>query len=391
VPMRAVAMPTAHRRRFVDRSVPAGPMEGKVVDDLKLATSCVIEAQEVDSGPGSAGEAGRPRMASMNSGVSCCPSASATCHRADGPGLERRQFRGPRGWLVQMAIGIAWLSIACSLAVAQGISTSPVPRHGLRHDGMAPGLIGGHQVQQKPHLRGYFQPVEVVAPARTRISVACDGQFPDGCQGPWRGALLVGAVYRLMVTGWGDDPSAAVYPTIEVIDRLYPLPEREHRFPIPIAIDPEDLERALEGELVTRVIYLEDSEYAEPVQDGPRTQRVHDIGLGEDALSVADQMGRPVAILRIGSRVPTNDLALEPEFLFGSPPWLAIKSIPNKAEMVEQGRWPRMEIVPAPSPAVSPSDLPTLEEPVGGVGTQGSDVPRAIPILQGAASQRIEG
>lgn len=390
--MRAVAKPTAHRRRFADRSIPTDSMDGKVVDGLTIvAASCVIATQEVDSGPGSPGEAGRPRMASMNSGDACCPSAPATCHKAKGCGLGRRMLRGPRGWFGPVAIGIAWLSTACSLAVAQGISTPSTPRYGLRHDGMAPGVIGGHQVQQKPQLRGYFQPVEVMAPARTRISVACDGQFPDGCQGPWRGALLVGAVYRLMVTGFGDDPSAAVYPTIEVIDRLYPLPEREHRFPIPIAIDPEDLERALAGELVTRVIYLEDSEYAEPVQDGPRTQRVHDIGLGEDALSVADQMGRPVAILRIGSRVPTNDLALEPEFLFGSPPWLAIKSIPNKAEMVEQGRWPRMEIVPAPSPAVSPSDLPTEEEPIGGAGTQGNAVPRAIPIPQGAASQRIEG
>lgn len=327
----------------------------------------------------------------MNSGNSCCPSASATCPRAEGSGLSRRLFRGPRGWLGLVGFGIAWLSTAFSLAFAQGISIPSAPRYGLRHDGMAPGVIGGHQVQQKPQLRGYFQPVEVMAPSRARISVACDGQFPDGCQGPWRGALLVGAVYRLMVTGWGDDPSVALYPTIEVIDRLYPLPEREHRFPIPIAIDPEDLERALEGELVTRVIYLEDSEYAEPVQDGPKTQRVHDIGLGEDALSVADQMGRPVAILRIGSRVPTNDLALEPEFLFGSPPWLAIKSIPNKAEMVEQGRWPRMEIVPSPSAAVSPSDLPTAEEPSGDAGTQGNAVPRAIPIPQSAASQRIEG
>jgi len=330
-------------------------------------------------------------MASMNSGNSCCPSATATCRRADGSGPGWRLLQGPRGWLAQLTLGVTCLLTASTLAVAQGTSAPSVPRYGLRHDGMAPGVIGGHQVQQKPQLRGYFQPVEVMAPPRSRISVACDGQFPDGCQGPWRGALLVGAVYRLMVTGFGDDPSVALYPTIEVIDRLYPLPEREHRFPIPIAIDPEDLERALEGELVTRVVYLEDSEYAEPVQDGPKTQRVHDIGLGEDALSVADQMGRPVAILRIGSRVPTNDLALEPEFLFGSPPWLAIKSIPNKAEMVEQGRWPRMEIVPTPSPAVSPSDLPTAEGPIGGTGTQGSDVPRAIPIPQGAASQRIEG
>jgi hypothetical protein len=70
------------------------------------------------------------------------------------------------------------------------------------------------------------------------------------------------------------------------------------------------LELALNGRFVTRVVYLEDHESALPVQDDPARQRYFEAAPGEDPLQVADKLGRPMLIMRMGSRVPSpEDLA----------------------------------------------------------------------------------
>jgi hypothetical protein len=91
------------------------------------------------------------------------------------------------------------------------------------------------------------------------------------------------------------------------------------RFPIPIELTLEELEMALAGKMITRAIYLEDPRTALPVPDDPLRQRYFEVAPGEDLLQVADRLGRPVAILRMGSRLP-DDGGPDDAFLFGSPP-----------------------------------------------------------------------
>ena len=55
-----------------------------------------------------------------------------------------------------------------------------------------------------------------------------------------------------------------MYPTIEVINRLYPPQGLENHFPVPVHFTLEELEMALSGRMVTRVIYLEDPQSACP-------------------------------------------------------------------------------------------------------------------------------
>ena len=76
--------------------------------------------------------------------------------------------------------------------------------------------------------------------------------------------------------------------------------------------------------MVTRVIYLEDPETATPLVQTPLTNRPLDIAEYQDALEVADSLGRPVAIVRIGSVAPPSSAALLPEFFFGYPVWAPI-------------------------------------------------------------------
>jgi len=89
----------------------------------------------------------------------------------------------------------------------------------------------------------------------------------------------------------------------------------------------EDLELALAGRYITRVIYLEDPNRALPVQTSDEEQLSHDI-FGGDPIALASTQGLPVAIVRIGGRVPPNSNGmLSPEFALGSPPWVLHRTI----------------------------------------------------------------
>jgi hypothetical protein len=66
------------------------------------------------------------------------------------------------------------------------------------------------------------------------------------------------------------------------------------------------LELAARGAFVTRVIYIEDPHQALPVaRKANDEQPWFEAAAGEDPLIAADRQGRPVAILRIGGRVPS--------------------------------------------------------------------------------------
>jgi len=238
----------------------------------------------------------------------------------------------------------------------------PNTTRSLLDDEMVPGAIGSIQLQRKPQLRGAWQAVEVRGPKGVKFNLAEAGQFAPDMPNPARVGLLVGAVYRLRLTGIEGDPDLELFPTIEVIDKTCPPAEREHRFPIPIEIDENDIADAARGELVMRVIYLEDSEVAEPVDTSGKPQRVLDISGNQNALRTADQLGRPVAILRMGSRVPNVTQGQDwLEFLYHCPPWTTLKPIPTKQMLIDEGRWPIIEY-----PRSTPMAEPVQGRPVVG-------------------------
>jgi len=248
------------------------------------------------------------------------------------------------GWIAFIAICILAMLFHDSAHAQTGANLLPSSTNALFHDDMAPGVIGSIQLQNKPYLRGLWQGIEVKGPRGVHFNFAQDGQFAPDIVSPARVAVLVGPVYRLRLTGIEGDEDVELFPTIEVIDRTCPPAEREHRFPIPIEIDETDIADAIRGEMVMRVIYLEDSEIAEPVDTSNKPQRVLDVRPAQNALRTADQLGRPVAILRMGSRVPHITSGQDSlEFLYGCPPWTTLKPIPTKNQLIEEGRWPVIE------------------------------------------------
>lgn len=117
-------------------------------------------------------------------------------------------------------------------------------------------------------------------------------------------AANAGHLYRLRISGMEMFPGMDIYPTVELIDRLHPPQGREDEFAIPIIITAADMRIAMSGQLVTRVIYLEQPQIAQTIDplDGEIPQSVPP---GDNALQEADRLGRPMAIIRLGGRKPS--------------------------------------------------------------------------------------
>lgn len=220
-----------------------------------------------------------------------------------------------------------WAKVASVAAMLMLFGMRPVsilaqaPEVHYLHQGiMPPGAIGSLQLARGGPLPGFFQPVEVKAPAGVLISLAEGGTFGLAEPAPLLAGLLIGQVYRLRVTNIPLSPGLEVFPTLEVIDRLYAPRGQAARFPIVVDLTLEDLLLAADGKFVTRVIYLEDPKAALPGKHDPREQDWFEAPPGADPLAIADQLGRPVAILRLGARLPDPGSGPDPDFLFGCPP-----------------------------------------------------------------------
>lgn len=190
-----------------------------------------------------------------------------------------------------------------------------------RHAGaMPPGAIGRQRLMRGGPLSGYCQPVEIRAPQGARIAPAVGSGFAESESDKLLVGLQVGPVYRFRVTEIPEHPGLEVFPTVEMVDRLYPPPGQVLRFPVPVELTQDELLMAAEGRFVTRVIYVEDPQQALPVAEKASSEvSWFDVRAGEDPLVTADALGRPIAILRMGGRVPEAE-QVDSSFVYGAAP-----------------------------------------------------------------------
>lgn len=196
-------------------------------------------------------------------------------------------------------------------------------QHRLFSSDVPPGVLGQARLAGRSPIGCYCQPVAISSSVGARFALPQSGTFVNPNQ-TLQAGLIVGSVYRFQITSIPGAEGAELYPTIEVIDRTYPPPGLATRFPIEVMLDQDDFDSALQGRLVTRVIYLEDPQTASPIPQTPQTARPLEIAEYQDALETADRFGRPVAIVRIGSVAPPRTPELLPGFFFGYPSWAPI-------------------------------------------------------------------
>ena len=209
------------------------------------------------------------------------------------------------------------LTLVVLLALSASVNAEGPVVHKLYRADMPAGQIGRTQLL-KAGRAGYFQPVEVRGPQGSLVSLATEGQFLPAESNVAAGGMLIGEVYRVRIGNIPQMEGLELFPSIELIDRLCPPPGQATRFPVPVVIEQEDLELAAAGRYVTRIVYVEHPKSAVATQDLPDHQRVYEARPYEDALDVADEIGRPIAIVRLGSRTPDVDTT-SGRFMFDCP------------------------------------------------------------------------
>lgn len=219
----------------------------------------------------------------------------------------------------KLVVGKLLWAVLLGLMVGASALAQDRPVHRLNAGTMPPGAIGRQRLLRGGPLSGFCQPVAIRAPQGTRIAPAAGSDFIEGRGDQLNVGLAIGAVYRFRVTEIPGHPGLEVFPTIEVVDRLYPPAGQVLRFPIPIELTQDELLAAAEGRFITRVIYLEDPALAPAIARKDEEQPWIEAGPGEDPLAMADHLGRPMAILRMGGRLP-GDNEPDPAFLYGAPP-----------------------------------------------------------------------
>jgi len=218
-----------------------------------------------------------------------------------------------------LANNLILLAVISTLVMsATAASAQQRTRHHLIDGNMVPGSAADHYRLGNPALRGHVQPVRLITPKGTNIEVGTGNSFIQTNASKASVAMQIGPVYRFKLTNVPRYEGQALYPSIELLNRLNPPQGLENEFPVEVVLTQEDVVDAMRGSLVTKVIYLENPETALPQRHMADQQPSIDIGGARDPLREAERLGRPMAILRIGSRIPlaTDEVNL---FNFNAP------------------------------------------------------------------------
>jgi len=95
-----------------------------------------------------------------------------------------------------------------------------------------------------------------------------------------------------------------------------------------IEITKEEIEMALQDRMVTKVIYLEQPDFAMPVRQEDQPL-VEDLPQHINLLQAADYRGRPMAILRLGGRIPDPN---SPHEFYSDSPILISRQATDRSE-----------------------------------------------------------
>jgi hypothetical protein len=226
------------------------------------------------------------------------------------------------------------LQAGASIALAE----VPVSNRHFPVDVRRPGMAAEWNLAIDPTRQGRTQICEVALPDGGTAEL----YQPSGARAALTGAnrvlLQVGGTYRLKISGLPDLPGIDVYPTVELIDHLHAPPGTEQDFPVPIEITAADAAAAAENRLVTKVVYLEQPDLAlpQPQENGLITT---DFAAGANLMQVADERGRPCAIIRIGGRTP--DMANPDPAFFSTSGAVIVTEVPGKASTKKTVQAPR--------------------------------------------------
>ena len=220
------------------------------------------------------------------------------------------------------------IALALFVLCGEAIGQAQVPgRYFPLDHRQVPGVASRWNALTRPGAFGQPQPVQIHLPEKGTVSFYHGSpQRVVETQAPSQVGLFVGYTYRIKLSGLESHPGVELYPTLEVIDRLHPPKGLAERFPIPVEITAEELEAALQDRMITKVIYLEQPDVARPVESTGFLP-VEELSPRENLMAAADHRGRPVAIFRLGGRIPDPQAPAD-EFYSQSPIQFSTATVP---------------------------------------------------------------
>ena len=181
------------------------------------------------------------------------------------------------------------------------------------------GEVGRWNAIIRPSVANYIQPVQVQLPTAGEVSFYRGGsQGAVALPAPAQAGMQVGHAYRIKISNLPNYPGVELFPTVELLGRLHPPIELKDKYPVPIEITAEEIETAINDQMVTKVIYLEQPQLANPTRQVDGQMHVEALDTEVNLLEAADMRGRPIAILRLGGRIP-DPQSSEDEFYSTSP------------------------------------------------------------------------
>ena len=172
---------------------------------------------------------------------------------------------------------------------------------------MMPGFVADTLARVRQYDPSWLQPVRVELPTAGTVSVYSATSVPNAVLAtPAQFSVNAGHIYRLRISEMPEFPNVEVYPSIEILARMHPPTGRAGDYPIPIVLTEADIREVLDGRMVTRVVYLEQPQLA-AILDPLRREIPQSLDPAANALQAADQLGRPMIIVRIGGRTPSGD------------------------------------------------------------------------------------
>ncbi|MFQ5732458.1 MAG: hypothetical protein ACE5KM_10965 [Planctomycetaceae bacterium] len=168
-----------------------------------------------------------------------------------------------------------------------------------------PGVAGAWAAALGRATPAYRQPVRVSLPSKGSVTFYdTAAKRTHSSPAPAQARMGVGFVFRVRLSDMPEFPNKVVYPSIEIIDRLHPPRGKADTFPIPVEFTADEIRLALAGRMITKVVYLEQPQLAYPTEKPIPTATIQP---WKNLLTEADRRGRPMAIVRIGSRQPDGE------------------------------------------------------------------------------------
>lgn len=216
------------------------------------------------------------------------------------------------------------LTLLGALAVGPGLAPAqpgPVPAQGPAGGtaglGAAPGPLALPRAVAGPDVlqpgMGAPVPAPLVAakflvPKDVRVTAFPGTAMSRIYDAPALMGLRPGYAYRFELSNLPYHPGKALYPEVEVRGTLVPRPGMKYmEHPLPLVFSQADIEKAVKGAVVTKVIYLEDPEKALPAEVNPNAPVEMPDPTDAAAIKTALANGRLMAIVRMGNLKPTAE------------------------------------------------------------------------------------